>query len=158
MNTRSYTLLLAVGMIAATLMLSTGSPSAWAERGYYKWTDELGNQHRSDRPPPIGIEYEFVSTDTGLTRQVSAEESRAEASNSTVPADKEADATAPGGGEPAAEKDPALCEQARFNLNSLSTSARIRLKGADGEFRYLTEEEKQAQREKAEGLIEQHCD
>ena len=43
-----------------------------ADKGYYKWTDARGNPQHSDRPPPAGVEYEFVSTDTGLTRRGSS--------------------------------------------------------------------------------------
>jgi hypothetical protein len=48
--------------------------------------------------------------------------------------------------------------RARTNLETLNTSARIRIRDPDtGEMRYLTEEEKVTQRERAEETIRVHC-
>ena len=55
-------------------------------------------------------------------------------------------------------KDPSICEQAKGNLQSLSThGARIRATDADGKARYLTAEEIEQQRLRAEEAIRIHC-
>jgi len=53
------------------------------------------------------------------------------------------------------EKDN--CEQARSNLQTLTTQSRIRVEGADGEFKFLTPEEIIEQRKKAEEIIKRDC-
>ncbi len=144
------------GLLAALLLGTLLAPASLAEKGYYKWIDERGNPHHSDRPPPAGVEYEFVSTESGLVRRVSAEE------NTDNPPGWET--SAPVGSETpnaaeqqaAVEKDPAICDQARANLDTLGSLARIRIRDDDG-IRYLTEEEKEVQRKKAQDLIAVHC-
>jgi hypothetical protein len=55
------------------------------------------------------------------------------------------------------EKDPAKCEQAKVNLNSLKSKARIRLTSPDGTQRFITDEERNAQIKLAEENIGMHC-
>ena len=148
---------ISLGIVLAACMLSG---SAWAEKGYYKWFDSRGNPQHSDRPPPAGVEYEFVSTDTGMRRRVTAEEAAKQGDD-----DGDAAASMPSNTtatpnvaeqQAAVKKDPALCEQAKANLETLNSKARVRIRDDDG-IRYLTEEEKDVQRKKAEDLIAVHC-
>ena len=140
-------LLLAVGF---------GSESATAESGYYKWFDARGNPQHSDRPPPPGVEYEFISTETGLRRRVEREESSDSASS--APAMPPIARPRPTAAEEQVviKKDPGLCDKAKANLDTLNSSARVRIRDENG-IRYLTEEEKDVQRRKAEDLISIHC-
>lgn len=145
-----------IGFLGALALSTALLPSAMAEEGYYKWVDARGNPVHSDRPPPAGVEYEFVSTRSGLTRRVTAEENTSnppgwEGSN-PVGSDQPNAAEQ----QAAIEKDPALCDQARANLDTLNSKARVRIRDDDG-IRYLTEEEKSVQRKKAEDLIAVHC-
>jgi hypothetical protein len=55
-------------------------------------------------------------------------------------------------------KNPEYCQRARENLNDLSTSARIRVRNAEGEFRFLNEEEKAARKQEAEEAIAAYCE
>jgi len=138
---------------------ATLGPSALAEKGYYKWMDAKGNPQHSDRPPPAGVEYEYVSTDTGLRRRVSAEESRAnEAARNApgTPTDDDEPTQTAAEDQVLVEKDPALCDQARANFDTLQSKARVRIRDDDG-IRYLTEEEKDVQRKRAQDLIAHHC-
>ena len=143
-------------LLAALVLSAAMAPSALAEKGYYKWVDARGNPVHSDRPPGAGIEYEFVSTETGLRRRVSSEEntdnppgwagSDAVGSEEQNAAEQQEDF----------EKDPAICDQARANLDTLNSKARVRIRDDDG-IRYLTEEEKTTQRKTAQSLIDVHC-
>jgi hypothetical protein len=145
-----------VATVCFVSFLGTGGSVAFAEKGYYKWADERGNPQHSDRPPPPGTAYEFVSTDTGMRRKVDADTSGdatssapslpAVARPSTTEAEKQA----------AVEKDSALCDRARANLDTLNSRARVRIRDKD-EIRYLTDEEKDIQRRKAQDLIDIHC-
>ncbi len=145
------------GLLAALLISAMLAPTALAERGYYKWIDGRGNPVHSDRPPAAGTEYEFVSQDSGLTRRVTAEENtqnppgwaNADQNNNGNPQNAAAE-------QAAIEKDPALCDQARANLDTLNSKARVRIRD-DAGIRYLTDEEKSVQRKKAQDLIAVHC-
>jgi hypothetical protein len=150
--------LLAAAFSTLTLAALFAITPALAEEGYYKWTDAKGNPHHSDRPPPAGVEYEFVSTGSGLKRRVSAGASDGRDYGSGAPA-----MPAPADDEPteadrqaAIEKDPALCEQARGNLQTLNGMVRVRIRDDNG-IRWLTDEEKEFQRQRAQDLIEIHC-
>lgn len=152
--TTVFSLLTALAVSAAL------APQALAEEGYYKWVDARGNPAHSDRPPPAGIEYEFVSSETGLKRRFPAEARADDSANAQA---GEADPESPGTEAPAdaqqqaaVKKDPALCDQARANLDTLNSKARVRIRDDDG-IRYLTEEEKAIQRQKAQDLITFHC-
>jgi hypothetical protein len=146
------TILLALAVAATGL----GAEFAAAERGYYKWLDARGNPQHSDRPPPAGVEYEFVSTETGLRRRVENDE----ASGQVPPAPAVPAATRParpaGEAQAAIEKDPEMCDKAKANLDTLNSTARVRIRDDDG-IRYLTEDEKEVQRQRAQNLINIHC-
>jgi hypothetical protein len=148
------TVLTALILVAASL---SGTITA-AEQGYYKWTDSGGRPQLSDRPPPAGVEYEFVSTDTGRSRRISAEESSA-AAGSTAAAMPKPEAPEPTEAEKQVliEKNPDLCDQARANIDTLNSKARVRIRDADGAIRYLTPDEKDVQRQKADDLMAVHC-
>jgi hypothetical protein len=137
--------------ISAFLFLSTTA----AAETFYRWKDERGNPVHSDRPPPKGVDYEVVSTQSSLIRPV-------EGDTGAVP--KKITPTAGNDFEPVetkeamVEKNPEFCARARQNLETLDSSARIRLRDEQGEYRYLDEEEKQAQRQQALDTIEVHCE
>ena len=136
------------------MALCLGNEAAASEAGYYKWLDARGNPQHSDRPPPPGVEYEFISTETGLRRRVSREESSQ--SESSAPAMPPVARPTAAEEQVVIKKDPALCDKAKANLDTLKSSARVRIRDENG-IRYLTDEEKDVQRRKAEDLISVHC-
>ena len=142
-------------IIATALACSFCIPLALAEEVLYRWTDERGDPVHSDRPPPPGVDYEVISTRSSLVRSV-------DSSEGAVPLEVE-----PRVGndfEPVKsttikiEKNPEYCQRARENLETLSAYARIRVRGDDGEYRYIDEEEKARRRKEAEEAIAQHCE
>ena len=143
------------GALAALLVVASLSAAAQGSSTYYRWKDDRGNPVHSDRPPPEGVDYEVVSTGSSMVRKV-------DASEGAVPKDLE---SAPGNeftkvDNKAAEKakaNPELCERARKNLEVLNTQARIRLRDENGDIRYITEEEKEAQKLTAQEQITRHC-
>ena len=139
----------------ALATLGLGSSTALAERGYYKWVDARGNPQHSDRPPPGGVEYEFVSTETGFKRRVRPEDQNEDMSAPSMPAvSRSSNKSAPE--QVAVEKDPALCDRAKANLDTLNSQARVRIRDGE-EIRYLTPEEIETQKIKAEKTIGLHC-
>ncbi|MEQ8804084.1 DUF4124 domain-containing protein [Haliea sp.] len=138
------------------VLLAAGSLHAGAADSYYRWLDSRGNPVHSDRPPPAGTDYEVISTRSGLKRIVPGEQGAVP--REVVPSvGNEFDPVAR---NPATEvhKNPEICEVARKNLETLNTYARVRVRDDQGDFQYMSEEEREAQRNTARALIEQHCE
>lgn len=145
--------------LALLLVLATGAPAPGADAAetYYRWKDDRGNLVVSDRPPTEpDIEYEVVSQRTSFVRRVRPGEGAVPAEVTPRPGNRFEQVET---GEPMVEKNPEACARARTNLETLDTSARIRIRDPDtGEMRYLTEEEKITQRQRAEETIRVHCE
>lgn len=144
-----------IAAAAALLLVTIGLP-AQAEDTYYRWINEEGISVNSDRPPPPGIEYEEITTGTGLLQPKAVQEAPPppEPTNAeNAPREKAVPAQTK-----AAPKDPEACNAARQNLDTLTTQARIRMRDSEGTFRFLTAEEKTSQRELAEAAIARECE
>ena len=145
-------------VVLVTAVLSLWGAYASAGQTLYRWIDERGNQVNSDRPPPTGIEYEEISTSSSMVRQVDAEESVTPPKATTTPGTNTEPANQEATEKLVTLKNPEYCAIARENLKQLDTSARIRLRNEQGEIRYLNEEEKAVEREKALSGIESFCE
>ena len=142
--------------IVMAIALATASLTSVAGNTYYRWADDRGNPVHSDRPPPEGIDYEVVSTGSSLVRKVAAEEGAVPAETDSAPGNEfdtyeTAKAEAP-------KKNPEYCQRAQANLNTLDSAARIRLRDENGEYRYLTQDEKETEKAKARDLVAVHCE
>ena len=141
---------------AAALLLAVSSLPASSET-YYRWVNERGYPVHSDRPPPAGTEYEVVSTGTKLMRKVQAEEG-------AVPPEveprvgNEFDPVNTAQPKTVLKKNPEYCKRAQENLQTLENFARVRVRDDQGEFRYLSDEERKAQMEEAKAQISTHCE
>ncbi len=141
-------------LILIATLVASGSTVSLAGEAYYRWTDKWGNPVHSDRPPPKGVNYEVVASGSSLVRRVNSAEGAVPAKiEPTLRNDFELVETKP---DPV-KKDPEICAHAQQNLTTLNTYARIRLPDSDGEYQYLSEEEKEAQRNEARSLIATHC-
>ena len=141
---------------AAALFLTVAAPPASAET-YYRWVNERGYPVHSDRPPPAGTEYEVVSTGTNLMRRVEADEGAVPPEvEPRVGNDFEPENTS----EQAQlkKKNPEYCQRARDNLQTLEIATRVRIRDEQGEYRFLTEEEKAAQKKEAQEMISIYCE
>jgi len=143
-------------LLIALATLPLASSFAVAGANVYQWTDERGNQVNSDRPPPAGIKYEVISTQSSLVREVDEEEGAVPPVVKPSPANQfEPVDTA----KPAVpEKNPEYCKVAKDNLFLLDTQPRVRMPNAQGEMRILNEEERAAERDKAMAAIESYCE
>ncbi|MEQ8265246.1 DUF4124 domain-containing protein [Pseudohaliea sp.] len=148
--------------LIAVLAVLLAMPATAASSTYYRWKDDQGNLVMSDRPPAdSSIEFETVGPDGSLRRPPAADEGSAVstpgAGSGTAAAREEggAQAATPSSSPP---PDPELCAQARANLRTLESAARIRMQGEDGEMRFLDDEEREAQRQEALRAIEAHCE
>jgi hypothetical protein len=143
--------------IAATaIIMLTGSLNTSAGTNHYRWVNERGDPVHSDRPPPKGVDYEVITTGSGLTRQVDAEEGAVPAE--VVPRVGNEFEQVNNEQSQAVQKNPEACQRARDNLTQLDSRARIRLRDDQGEVRFLSAEEKSAEREKAVNAIGAYCD
>lgn len=121
-----------------------------AENGHYRWIDDKGQVQYSDRPPE-GIDAEFIKfSSRNRTRSTGSNQGKSDDAAEAI--EKKLASTL----EVMPEKDPALCKQAQKNLKALE-GARIRITEADGSKRFLTEDEKEGQRENARKFIKINC-
>ena len=144
-----------LGLIAlVTTIIATISGPTVAGNTYYRWADDRGNPVHSDRPPPKGTDYEVVSTGSSLVRKVSAEEGAVPADTKSTPGNEfETTESA----KPVQKKNEEFCQRAQDNLNTLESTARVRIRDDQGEYRYLSTEEKEAESNKARDLMAVHC-
>jgi hypothetical protein len=154
-NVKPETRACLLGSVA--LLLAATSLQAGASDTFYRWQDERGNPVNSDRPPPAGTPYEIISTESSMVRRVNSADAppgksgdggEGEAPNQTVVYR----------GQSQVEKNPEFCAQARENLATLEVAPRVRLRGDDGEYRYLTDEEREEQKKNARDTIAVHCE
>jgi hypothetical protein len=138
------------------LAIATGSVGSKAQSNYYRWLDSRGNPIHSDRPPPAGVDYEVVSTESTFTRAVTGEEGAVPLAveptvgNEFTPQDSAKSADY--------KKNPEFCQRAKTNLESLTTSAQVKVRDDQGEERYLTPEEMEVERQKAKAQIDVYCE
>ena len=130
--------------ISFTAALSAGP------NGHYRWTDKDGTIKYADRPPE-GVEAEFIKFANHKTYK-SAKTGEQGGEEAQTEAEKKLHAKM----EVVPKKDPKLCKQAKDNLQALK-GARIRITEDDGSKRYLTEDEKEYQRDNAKKFIKINC-
>ena len=142
-----------VAAIIAGLVLT--SMNVMADATLYRWKDSQGNMVMSDRQPPAGTEYEAISTDSSVVRRVEGEvpPEQVVAKPKPKPA-----APAPAPARTVYEKNPEYCANARKNLEVIGRSPRIRMPDENGELRYITDEERDAEKQKNLEIIEIHCE
>ena len=150
-------------VLTFALALVVLSVSADADdRSVYRWTDEQGNVHYSDRPQSDD------ATPTGLTSKATDPTRVASARGKllTPPADGQPDPEASAGTEPAkTEEDPGEradrfaenCRRAQAALQSIVNARRLYVPTGDGDRRYLDQNETTARRTQAEADVQQWC-
>jgi len=144
--------------LASTLILSAGSAVA-AKDGYYRWQDDEGEYHFTQQPP-LGRSYEFVESRSGtsFSRQSDDNDSATEADEQGGESSTEPTNPQPAKMEVLPPKDPAICAQAKSNLQSMqNNAARIRMTDENSNTRFLTPEEKEEQKARAQEAIRIHC-
>ncbi|WP_133300619.1 DUF4124 domain-containing protein [Seongchinamella sediminis] len=140
----------AVAMVAGLLVASM---NVVADATLYRWKDSEGNIVMSDRPPPTGTEYEAIATDSSVVRRVEGEP----APEPVVAKPRPKPAPPPETSKTVYEENPEYCENARKNLELIDRAPRIRMADENGEMRYITDDERAAQRETNLTIIERYC-
>jgi hypothetical protein len=137
-------------LIYLTLLASTSLTAGSIQ----KWTDENGNVFYGDTPP--------VSTKTEGVRVQSAPSNPGKALPRLSTQD---DSESAGTDSPASDGDQNLtvaqskvaCDNAQQDLEVIQTSSRVKLELVDGTTRYLTPEEIDQRKAKAEAAIKNFC-
>lgn len=132
---------LSLPLLGLITVLTTLTVSA---EEYYKWVDDQGVTHYGERPPKNtaaskGKTQTGHSTHTPYTATQDATDNAANTSNTED------------------QKDPERCKAARKNLEIINTSARIKVKGDDGEFSYLSPEEIAKRKQDAQQAVKESC-
>lgn len=143
-------------VLIATLLTGFALSALAAKQGLYRWYDENGQPQYADRPP-VGVQSEFIESAYSGT----GKEDSPSTTNTEVTAKEKTSGSfdeQPKSLEIVPPKDPAICKQAQDNLRALTGTPRVRITEADGTVRFLNEEEKEAQRERARQFIKLNCD
>jgi hypothetical protein len=119
--------------------LGLGEGTAVAE--VYKWVDEQGQVHYGDRPEAQDAEKMTIRTnETTKPREIKSDDK--DAAEQAEDEAKQAEKPPVEKYVPAYEKQR-MCREAKTDLASISSRGRMRERDAQGNYRYLTEEERQ---------------
>jgi len=137
---------LALSLSCSWLFLASSHAFSAPDK-FYKWTDNKGQVHYSERPPQ-GTQAEAIRPETGHSEPVTY----------ATATDKKASEEKKVGSEKSSLKDPERCDSARKNLDTLKTYTRIKIKGDEGEYRFLTPDEQTQKTAEATKAIEESCE
>ena len=132
-------------MLAVFTSLNSTSLNAGA---IHKWVDEKGNVHYSDAPP-ARAKSENVRVQSAPTNPGKA-----------LPRLNSPDASSQAaGGEQKVSEDQAanICASAKADLDVISTSDRIQVQAADGNIRYLSDEEIAERQASSQAEVDRFC-
>jgi len=136
------------------LALLLASPGLLAEQtGYYRWKDDKG-QMQATQQPPAGRPSEYVKLSTGKSSPAAGEAAAAGAPKAGGNDGEQA--SKPIQGVP--DKDPEKCRQSKETQSVLDSHARIREKGENGEYRYLTPDEISEQKRLVKESVDVYCE
>lgn len=139
-----------ITLLAAACCLAAGTHAATL----YKWTDENGVTHFTERPPAGVTDVEKVRNHVGRGNSPVEYNSGNDSEQEQAVETQENSGNQP-------QRDPAVqkarCETAQRNLDSLSSFVRIREKDENGELRFLSEEEVADRRRGFKEVIEKEC-
>ena len=146
--------------ITATLILSVAMASAATASEIYRWTDEDGNVHYTDKPVEPSSERMNIASRSTDNSAVQAQTQARLDSNAAA---AEAAANEPAGPTPEelrAEKKQRAeqCTKYRERLTRFVQSRHLYREDENGERTYLDEAETQKTRNKAEENVREYCD
>lgn len=121
------------------------SSMIWAGE-YYKWVDESGTPHFSERPPTIAGAEKIKTS----SRKPTPEESKKAQDVATETADVAST-------QQTIKADPERCRIAQDRLKNLSSGSRIRLSDGNGGFYYLEKNQIAEEIKKSNRAIEESC-
>ena len=132
--------------------------SASATAGVYKWTDDSGRVHYSDKPPETDAEKLDIDTYRTGTQQLTARLNQDEAQSETINADQSEQQRL----EQQQKQEQRIrrdenCTRAIKAQASLFSATRVYEPLPDGERRYLEQDEIDKRKADAEADVDQWC-
>jgi hypothetical protein len=134
--------LLAIALTAGLALPLTGAAQI------YKWVDEDGVTHFSERPPK-NTPAALIKPKTGHSEPVFYGDASS--------ASSEADPEVPDGMVTESDYHQERCEVARQNLETLKNFGRVKVRRDDGEIHYLSEEEQQERVATNQQMADESC-
>lgn len=144
----NLTATLALGL---SCLLATSQGFAANAGKVYKWTDAKGQIHYAQRPP-VGKQAELIKPQIGHSDPVTyATPASAEKANAEQ-TPKKASTT-----QAVKDFDAERCNLARQNVDALNSTARIRVKGEDGNYNFLSPEGRAEKMAEFNRIIQESC-
>ena len=122
----------------------------------YRWTDESGNTHYSENPPQ-GVDAKPMNIQTRSPEPGNKTDSQPQDGTGTDNNDKSGTEGDERDSEAVAEAKRENCKAAREALKMLEENARVQVE-EDGERRYLSPEEMEAERQRYEEIRDENCE
>ena len=156
-------------MLQRTLVLVAIAAGVWTHHswaGAYKWVDEAGRVHYSERPPagqaakPIRLKPSPPARDVSATDPAVTEQHVKDSTSEQTPEEakptpaEESEETAR---QALAENQRKNCSAAKANLQRLQAGRRVTAKSADGEEYFLDDAEREARVAEATARIRANC-
>ena len=138
------------------LLIVTFAVAATASAEIYKWTDDQGNTHYSDKPPATQAEVLDIKserTDPEYIARLTAPP-KPDPQRETIIAAEEDRERLEAEREETRQRN---CERAKKAFNSLLSATRIYEPMPDGERRYLNEEEVEQRKDSAQADVNEWC-
>jgi hypothetical protein len=131
-----------------------------AQAAMYKWVDDKGVTQYTQYPPP-DRKAEVIVPPPPPAEDPEGAQKKLEATLQKLDEERKAKATAQEESQKTADEAKQrqkVCQDARSNLEKLTTGGRRRVIGPDGVASYLPEEERQQKITEAKEAIKKYCD
>lgn len=145
-----------INALISLCLLFGGLSMASSAGEYYKWVDENGVSHFSERPPQSKTEAVKVKVKTKSAAQAPQTQGEQEPSqlSSQTPA---ANNNSNNNSNNNTKIDTTRCEAEKMRLKSLSSGARIRMQDDQGGFYYLEQQDIANEIKKSRQAIRESC-
>jgi Domain of unknown function (DUF4124) len=155
---RSFDKLHSAALAILSIFALTMSDTALAQ---FKWKDGNGRWVYSDQPPPSGttaLPMTAPPTKTS-TPQVTSTEGKQNADDKALATKRKEVETAQAAKakQDLVKKNQVACDETRANLKTMQGDVRVTMKDANGERRFLSEQEKQTRSEAAQKDLATNC-
>jgi Domain of unknown function (DUF4124) len=129
----------------------------------FKWKDSNGRWVYSDQPPPSGVAGQAITAPAGNAANTQASSSEAKPKQTADDKALAAKRKELEAGQAAKEKQDLVkknqvaCDETRGNLKTLQGDVRVTMTDANGERRFLSDQEKQTRSAAAQKDLAAHC-
>lgn len=140
---------------AFSIIMALGLGSAQVLAEIYKWTDEAGNVHYSDKKP-AQEKFDEMRVSTGKGSPGTQQSASAPADETSEKEKELQEKAAALQGKESSEAKSKQCESIRSNLAKIENNPRVRINDG-GEMRYLTPEEIEDKKAQYQKMLSDFC-